>query len=236
MLKLLLILLIAACSLKNKNDNTIVPKNQTYNKVQGERKMPEYNKQMIQRLNVQGSANNYNIKSDAAIQAEYQAKINKINQNNVNYDDAQNKNNNLQNDKLASERIMQKQKSEEVKIEFPILSPKQNLDNKPQIVYKEELATLQKQPKAAVLEIDGNQGKVKPKLNNYIILTSPSYDEVEAKTIKYTLESFGDVKEVQKDDKYYLTIENNLQTEEEAKVLLDKIIKSSFFDVYIKKL
>lgn len=105
--------------------------------------------------------------------------------------------------------------------------------------------------KPEILEISGNQSRQKAKNRNdelipppsrdygkFVISTSPSYMGAKLEEVKQVLSKFGSVKEVRDGDMFSLKVSPAipLQTEEEARNLVDKIIQASFFDVYIEKL
>ena len=105
--------------------------------------------------------------------------------------------------------------------------------------------------KAEILEISGNQSRQKAKnrsdelipppsrdYGKFVISTSPSYMGAKLEEVKRALSRFGSVKEVREGDMFSLKVWPSipLQTEEEARNLVDQIIQTSFFDVYIEKL
>jgi hypothetical protein len=122
-----------------------------------------------------------------------------------------------------------------------------------------EAPVRQDPPKPQVLEISGSQGKtnystptsvseeilVPPKSEpltlkrgGFVISTSPTYSGILLEEARQMLEQFGSVKAVREGERFSLKLEpkGGLQTEEEAKALMKKIISKSFFDVYVEKI
>lgn len=75
------------------------------------------------------------------------------------------------------------------------------------------------------------------KRGNFIISTSPTYSGILLEEARQILEQFGTVKAVREGERFALKLEprGGIQTEEEARELMKKIISTSFFDVYIEK-
>lgn len=72
----------------------------------------------------------------------------------------------------------------------------------------------------------------------FIISTSPSYDGIYLEEVKEKLQKFGNLKIVKEGEKFAVKLYPTklLTTEEEAKILMRQIIKTSFFDIYIENL
>lgn len=109
--------------------------------------------------------------------------------------------------------------------------------------------TTPKQSQEKVIEITGNNRIAEPKLeeelllpstfirHKFIISTSPSYNGIYLEEARNKLENFGTTKTVREGEKFAIKLYPKVAfaTEEEAKEMLRKIIKLSFFDVYIEQ-
>lgn len=141
----------------------------------------------------------------------------------------------IQKQNMANSNLMRK-KEEKTTVsnqDYPTIKPQTVLDNA--VATKEE---------SQILEITGTQKKTNPHkperediTGKFIVSTSASYQGVDLEEARQTLEKFGEVKVIKFGEKFAIKVypKNGLNSEDDAKKFMEKIISSSFFDVFIEK-
>lgn len=209
----------------------------SYLSEKSERKRPEYNSSVIKRFNL-SEADGYTL-SESDLKNEREKLIKKYAKHFQKRDEtpveAEGKNRNIPEIAKKDRSVPEAEKKDQhlaEKLEYPVL---------PEKVVKAEKA------KFEVLEITGDQKRTAGKKNRaalpatsggFVISTSPSYIGVSLEEARQLLEQFGNVKAVKVGDNFSLKLEmpGGMQTEEEAKMVLKKLINASFYDAYIEKI
>lgn len=100
------------------------------------------------------------------------------------------------------------------------------------------------QPPERIVKQNTEQYIVPPSANTlsnqprFVIATSSSYEGIELEEAKQSLEKFGRIISIRSGEKSFIVVEpyEGLYTEVEAKNFFNRILKSSFLDIYIKKI